>query len=381
VSAPRRNQQLDVVRAVAILLVLAQHHTGPGQWAHFVGWTGVDLFFVLSGFLVSGLLFDELSGTGGSLDAKRFLIRRGFKIYPAFWAMLIFTVVGFWLSDTQLDKRALVSELLFLQNYVPGLWTPTWSLAVEEHFYFGLALTFALLTRRYGTRWLRRTPATLAKLMLAVLLLRTTTLLLSPAPYKMLIWGTHARVDALLFGTLLSYLYRHRATELASFVNERKGLVLVASLVLITPACTLGNSLPTRTIGITLLYLGFGGFLLLALHSAPRTDPLSRMLAAIGRYSYGIYIWHEPLQSLIIDKLAARSPIVKTVTQTHACYFFTSIVGGVLLSKAIEVPFLRLRDRWFPAFPKARTSENMVGAGNMESLFPQTFNHSLAPRE
>lgn len=81
---------------------------------------GVDLFFVLRGFLVSGLLFDELAKKG-NVRPLRFLIRRGFKIYPAFWLMIALTVA----FRTSVRPLAVVCELLFLQNYGPGLWVPT----------------------------------------------------------------------------------------------------------------------------------------------------------------------------------------------------------------------------------------------------------------
>src|SRR6478672_2080696 len=97
-AAAVRLPQIDLLRAVAVLLVIGNHSAiCPPEISVFLnkittvwnrgGWTGVDLFFVLSGFLVSGLLFDEYRKSGG-IDFKRFLIRRGLKIYPAFWLML-----------------------------------------------------------------------------------------------------------------------------------------------------------------------------------------------------------------------------------------------------------------------------------------------------
>jgi peptidoglycan/LPS O-acetylase OafA/YrhL len=81
-----RNERLDILRCIAILLVFGRHGFIYGTWMN-VGWAGVDLFFVLSGFLISGLLFNEYQKTG-EISLKRFYLRRGFKIYPAFWAML-----------------------------------------------------------------------------------------------------------------------------------------------------------------------------------------------------------------------------------------------------------------------------------------------------
>src|SRR6185295_15310789 len=95
VTRPPRDPGLDVLRGVAVLLVLFRHFDTPPEelmhpvravvmWLNRVGWIGVDLFFVLSGFLVSGLLFEEYE-RHGTLRVGRFLVRRGFKIYPGFY--------------------------------------------------------------------------------------------------------------------------------------------------------------------------------------------------------------------------------------------------------------------------------------------------------
>jgi peptidoglycan/LPS O-acetylase OafA/YrhL len=103
-ASSSRSQPLDVLRLVAALLVLGNHmqappsSVGPATWALAQawirgGWVGVDLFFVLNGFLVSGLLFQEHQRCG-AVSPKLFFIRRGFKIYPAFWALIAFSVLA-----------------------------------------------------------------------------------------------------------------------------------------------------------------------------------------------------------------------------------------------------------------------------------------------
>ena len=88
---PARNGRLDILRCVAVVLVMI-HHAGISPFFTRVGWIGVDLFFVLSGFLISGLLFSEYQRRG-SIDFKRFFIRRGLKIYPAFYVFLLLTAM------------------------------------------------------------------------------------------------------------------------------------------------------------------------------------------------------------------------------------------------------------------------------------------------
>ena len=136
---------LDLLRFIAVMLVLFRHLHPPADgfsgWGRILellqngGWVGVDIFFVLSGFLVSRLLFSEFKRRG-DFFLGRFLVRRAFKIYPAFWVLIAVTVaVRLFRSHPDLSSRNLVNELLFIQNYGFGLWGHTWSLAVEEHFY------------------------------------------------------------------------------------------------------------------------------------------------------------------------------------------------------------------------------------------------------
>ena len=161
---------LDFLRGVAILLVLGAHMPHAGLEAgvplagllrlwHGFGGAGVDLFFVLSGFLVGGLLLAEIKRSGKA-DAKRFLIRRGFKIWPTYYVYLLaLPLLQIWGGETRFVDAALWSlraNLLHLQNYwlsgsafstLPNYISPrphTWSLAVEEHFYLALAIGFGV---------------------------------------------------------------------------------------------------------------------------------------------------------------------------------------------------------------------------------------------
>src|SRR6478672_10765344 len=83
-----RNQTLDVLRGIAVLAVIIHHYAGSEDSILHLGAAGVDLFFVLSGFLISSLLFSEIKASG-RLDLGHFLIRRGLKIYPAFYFFLL----------------------------------------------------------------------------------------------------------------------------------------------------------------------------------------------------------------------------------------------------------------------------------------------------
>src|ERR1700730_6928049 len=115
-----RNKRLDVLRCIAVLLVMFNH---GGIWpaAAQHGWIGVDLFFVLSGFLISGLLFSEYKARS-SISFKRFFIRRGLKIYPAFYLFLFLTVMFSRIVFHTLPPAThCLHEVFFVQNYWRGV--------------------------------------------------------------------------------------------------------------------------------------------------------------------------------------------------------------------------------------------------------------------
>lgn len=146
-----RNKRLDVLRCIAILQVLFYHGGGVMEYFARAGWIGVDLFFVLSGFLISGLIFSEYR-KNGTIQFKRFFIRRGFKIYPAFYSFVVFIALVELYRHHFSPFRRYLHEIFFVQSYWPGIWVYTWSLAVEEHFYILLPLLLLLLLHFYPGR-------------------------------------------------------------------------------------------------------------------------------------------------------------------------------------------------------------------------------------
>src|SRR6516165_8338287 len=152
-----RNLQLDLLRCVAIMLVLIQHTVNfrnPRWWWDWTviqgGWTGVDLFFVISGFLISGLLFSEFRKRG-RINFARFAIRRALKLYPTLYVLVFGTTLwrlihaGF--HDVGWVIKPALHDIFFVQSYFPGTYGHFWSLAVEEHFYILLPLTLYFMLR------------------------------------------------------------------------------------------------------------------------------------------------------------------------------------------------------------------------------------------
>jgi len=343
-----RVQQLDVLRGVAVLLVLV-HHSPGGEGALLkAGWTGVDLFFVLSGFLVSGLLFKEHLRSG-RIRPGRFYLRRGLKIYPNFYAMLAVTSVALVWTRTPFETRGLVHEAVFLQNYLPAAWWARehgWSLAVEEHFYFLLPPALLLLLRwRSFQRAPLRCSVVLTASLGAVLLAVRCAMVRSGATAVDVLFLTHTRLDSLAFGVMLSVLWHFTPAHIETVRRFRGGL-LTAGLLLTAPCYVLSNEhWLVLTLGLSLNYVGYGLVLIAVLTvRGSLAGPLAPVLAFVGFYSYSIYLWHPPILAVIRDGLGDRPLGI-------LLYYAGAIGGGVLAARLVELPALRLRERWLPSGP------------------------------
>jgi peptidoglycan/LPS O-acetylase OafA/YrhL len=318
------------------------------------GWIGVDLFFVLSGYLISGLLFREYRSRR-TVDVKRFLIRRGLKIYPAF-LVLVAVTCAFRISMHSFSVREALAQVFFVQNYVhvDGQWLHTWSLAVEEHFYLAVALAAWALNRRGGPNPFRIVPRAFACLAVGCLAARIITSMLRPEfDVYTNIFPTHLRADSLMFGVLLCYLDQFHHQRFRSILRQHRVLIAIASLGLIAPeVCLDAQRFFVKTIGLTTLYIGFGGLLMLSLES--RTAARSKLIIWIGKIgfsSYSIYLWHITWRHFI---LGLRFP---SFWEVWPCYICGSIAFGILMSRLIEIPVLYFRDRFFPSDAPAITSD------------------------
>lgn len=361
-----RVEALDFLRAVAVLLVLETHMArNPAESASAWfrgGWIGVDLFFVLSGFLVSGLLFREYQ-RHGQISAKQFLVRRGFKIYPGFWLLLLAGVMLQLVKGTGPRPHAVIANLLFIQNYGPTIWGHEWTLAVEEHFYLILLLLIVWLLRLGDKESLNPFEAIPKLFLLCALSCLTFRLVTAfEVPYQNVDWKTlrkhffptHLRLDSLFFGVLISYFYHYHSQEFLGLVRRKRPLLLAVALIALTPAFLLDTAQSPFmfTYGYSLVYLGCG--LLLASFLTIKIPDLRifRALACVGFYSYSIYLWHVPVIRVVTWSQtfwpATLPTPVNWLWYVVAC--FTGAIGfGWAMARLVEVPMLRVRDKWFPS--------------------------------
>lgn len=366
VSRSARIVSLDWLRAVAVLLVLGRHMDVPevGQpllqsflvmWRRG-GWVGVDLFFVLSGFLVAGLLFREFK-VHGRLQIGRFLVRRGLKLHPAFYGFLMVTLIVEHARGIDPPIEAIVGELLYLQNYVGALWNHTWTLAVEEHFYLALTGIIVLLARRFkGTdrTAMSAVPFLAVVVMGGCLALRVRLALLPDVTYSDFthLYPTHLRIDSLMFGVLMSYYYHFDSGSLEGVVR-RIGigrLFAVGALLLLPPfLLPIRDSILMQTLGLTTNYLAGGAIVLAAVAWERGRQPAAGLMAIIGVYSYSIYIWHLAVKRWGLPLLETVVGFERGGLVSLAVFAVASIVVGATMAKLIEMPVLRIRDRFFPS--------------------------------
>ena len=351
----------DLLRLLAIVLVLGRHMPISEAWpagGKFLfliwkrgGWVGVDLFFVLSGFLVSGLLFTEYRSRG-SLGVGRFYLRRGWKIYPPFFVLIVATVLMNLREGVSIRPASLASELLFLQSYLPGLWNHTWSLAVEEHFYLLLPLTLAVMLRRNkdSPTPLRPILSLAAGVAVFALACRILNWYLRPWYGNLThLFASHLRLDALFFGVAMSYAYHFHSSRFDRLFTRRRWLMLGGALLL-TPAFAfpLETTPFIYTIGLTIIDVGSAMMLVGILLSQIPSGPLVAALAALGSYSYSIYLWHMFVLAWGIPLIEGTLDRELETSTRLAMYFVGSLGLGIAMAKVVEVPVLRIRDRWLP---------------------------------
>jgi peptidoglycan/LPS O-acetylase OafA/YrhL len=360
-----RSKGIDILRTLAVFLVMVRHMAPCPADAppvlksicDFVstGGIGVTLSFVLSGFLVAGLLFRERQNTG-DISFSRFFIRRGLKIYPAFWALLLVTVGVAVARDRPISTSAILGELLFVQNYFTPVFGHTWSLAVEEHFYLLLAVLLLFLSKRNPSKQPFTTiPLIVLAIAVECFVLRCALYLTVPFDPSTHLFPTHLRLDALFFGVFLAYRYHYHRMAFDRWTTRFRRPLLIAGPALMTlPLIFQGESTPfIYTIGMTLVYLGCGFFLLALLACRLPQHPVISLLAALGSFSYAIYLWHLSVANW-------GTFLVASIFQEHwnwywhtAVYFVGSIVVGIVMTKLVESPFLRFRDRHFPSRTRA----------------------------
>ena len=348
VTRGHRIPQLDAVRGIAILVVIVHNEASkylPPGWAPIFanGWMGVDLFFVLSGFLITGILLD----TRGSHFIRDFYIRRCLRIWPLYYSLLLFMFVLVPLVRPEeaieiFGERSQPwwSYLLFLQNFfVPipqnaaGPLGVTWSLGIEELFY----LMWPWVVRSSSHRTLRWT----AIVVVAV----------SPGLRITLDWygvnlyaNPFCRLDGLMAGALLASVVRMDGFRATAFVTPARMTLIVTALLALV-----AESADARWIAFSFVAIASMAFVYLSLfdsHPSLRRILCSRFLIYTGTISYGLYLLHKIPFAALESWGGANESLPVFCVGLLACYVLAFLSWHLL-----EQPFLSLR-RFFAPPPR-----------------------------
>ncbi|SHG30729.1 Peptidoglycan/LPS O-acetylase OafA/YrhL, contains acyltransferase and SGNH-hydrolase domains [Flavobacterium fluvii] len=362
-----RLRELDFLRGIAILLVLMRHQL-LFEFTRKMGWIGVDLFFVLSGFLVSGLLFKEYLRYG-NIKPGLFLIRRGFKIYPIYY-LSYFLYLAPKIAKHQFELKGFLADLFFVQNYVWGwgyAYVPTWSLAVEEHFYFGFAAILFFVIKRNAFHFketsnsnkLGQFEMALICVMVFCLVMRLISNVYFLEDEDKNITMSHLRIDSLLAGVFISYLYYFKNKYLTHFFSSYKTILMISAFVLVafTPFIDFEESFFVRTFGFTFLYVSFGIVLLYFLLEESINIRLDKLfskhivdsISKIGFSSYSIYIIHGVVNFVFS---VINVYFLKIEFNSFFVFFVTSAISiftGIFMTTHIEKYFLTIRNKRFPS--------------------------------
>ena len=351
----RRIPQLDAVRGIAILIVMF-HNTGLKYPAFHLqeifkdGWMGVDLFFVLSGFLITGILLDTKQSDG---YFKNFYVRRCLRIWPLYYALLFFMFVGIrFLSRSQFHTVVQQSSPwwafpIYMQNFLlspstnaAGPLGVTWSLAIEEQFY----LVWPLFVRFCSFKHLRWVAT--AELCFSPFLRYYLSL-----EHVNLYTNVFCRLDGLMVGALLALLVRSDGFVPSKYLNRTWILLVVTlPLALVTAAYGTGWAVYSFTA------LASASFVYLSLFSKQnwlRRVMTNRFLIYTGTISYGLYLLHK-IPSGIVELLHLnRNPYLPLPVIFVLSYILAAISWNLL-----EKPFLNLKRFFKPESKYANKMES-----------------------
>lgn len=360
---------LDGVRAAAILLVIPHNvdvfnNVGGLLWpvamfAH-VGWIGVQLFFVLSGFLITGNLLDSQRADNyyGAFFARRVL-----RIFPLYYGVLL---AGLYLvplfheySPTALSSHAhQVWYWTFLSNWTEPFgkevhgFSHFWSLAVEEQFY----LLWPFVVHRLAPK---RVIALSIALIFIALAIRTA-MLMHDANWESVYMFTFCRMDSLAFGAAMAALIR--LPQWHEVLIRRRTQLFVASVLLAVVGALYSHQYDamdsgTQTLGYFALNIFFGVLILTCAvdHADRRMGWLQRSLSlrplrSVGKYSYGMYVLHLPIALALgytsFRRFGSAAPVLYTVA-----VLLLSYCAAAVSFHCFEKHFLKLKHRFVPNVP------------------------------
>jgi peptidoglycan/LPS O-acetylase OafA/YrhL len=347
----RKIPQLDAVRGIAVLLVVV-HNTDSFPSLHLAaisayGWMGVDLFFVLSGFLITGILLDTKQSDG---YFKNFYARRCLRIWPLYYSLLIFmfVIVPHLLPA---DGHAIFERSspwwaypFFLQNFFVVIPTQaagplgvTWSLAIEEQFY----LVWPLFVRHFSSIQIKR-------IAVGVILLSPPARFYLALHHVNIYSNLFCRLDGLMAGALLAVLVRSEG-----FVPLEHVKLAWVSLLLAASVAIAAEDREARWLTFSMASWGSVSLIYVSLYSQWKWIQAlfkNRFLSYTGIVSYGLYLLHKIAFDFTKATHINRYPVFSMSVTIAFSYLLAAVSWRFL-----ETPFLRLK-RFFDWKPVIRIS-------------------------
>ena len=349
---------LDGIRGLGILLVLVYHYASSANVLGIetpilalagIGWSGVDLFFVLSGFLITGILYDS---KGKEKYFRNFYARRTLRIFPLYYAaaFAIILLDAIWRYDL-LGGANPLWIIFYGGNFQMALegggsiLDHFWSLAIEEQFYLVWPMVVLALSRKKLMM--------VAAAMIVIAPLFRAALVMNDAPSLAVYVLTPARMDSLAMGALIALAIRGpKGIEALVPWAWAAGLTALAGFVAIVGVRqTFYSGDPViLTAGLSLLLVFYGGLLILSLTFRPLTSVMELpIMRWFGRYSYGLYVFHP-----IVNMILLHSPLTEQFGEMNdikaamlLVLAFTLCMGMAILSfRFFEAPLLRLKSRF-----------------------------------
>jgi peptidoglycan/LPS O-acetylase OafA/YrhL len=336
-----RTSSVDVFRGIAILGVVLFHYPNTLP----LGYLGVDLFFVISGLLVGGILvkaFDERK----HIQYGQFVLRRGGKIWPSYYFFIIFaTLLAHVLYEKTHPEQIIPfwdmkRYLFFYQNYtgVPFHWSfdHVWSICVEEHFYILIPLVFLGVQRFFHSE---------SKILFVFLLLAVVAgfvfkiLMLKYSTGKDTYSATHNRIDALAYGVILSLIIRLKGEGIrqsrATGYLFAVGILLFSALVYVELAWQ--NYFYDKVVFHSLVPLSFVFMILGVYHR--KASAVFYPFRVMAYYSYNWYLWHPVLVYFMFDYFGDSVPGL-------TAYVVLTFLIAFLVTISVEEPFLKVRNSY-----------------------------------
>lgn len=329
-----RNVQVDLLRFMAIALVLCFHFDDILPW----GFLGVDVFFVISGYLVSKPLIASFENKN-KINWREFAIKRIFKILPSYFFFLFVAYVIarlFILPEFPIEvfgRQEYLSFIFLYVNYTGTLsWIfgHIWSLCIEEHFYIFLPLVFLLMyfvQKKFNQNFL---IIILVSVIFSTIGFRIAGHHNGSDTFS----ATHMRMDALVYGVLISlFEYRNRLNQF-----KYVGIIcFVMGLVTLVCGYYFMDELFYRHVVLhSVIAICIAGLLITLLVYKP---PLPSVISSIAAYTYNWYLWHPIIAFLLIEMCDMN------IFVTFILYIGLSFFVAMITTKLIEKPFLKIRGR------------------------------------